>query len=84
MDGLGKDGTDGVFFKERLELLFGGGQFVGVGGEGREVTELAELFCKWIAEMFVVGGGEGAVAEAVVGAFEGDDVLFAGGEQGGF
>ena len=84
MDGLGEDGADGVFFEQRLDLLFGFGQFVGGCGVECEVAELAQLFFEWVTEMLAVGGGERAVAEAVVRTFKGDDAFFAGSEQGGF
>ena len=36
------------------------------------------------SKVFAMGGGERAIAEAVVGALKGDGAFFSSGEQGGF
>ena len=53
-------------------------------GKRHEVSKLAKLKVKRVAEEIAVGGVERAVAEAVIRALEGNDPALAGGQHRGF
>src|SRR5664280_2054383 len=63
---------------------FHGGQVGGFFWKRHEVSKLAKLKMKRVAEKIAVGGVERAVAEAMIRALEGNHPALAGGQHRGF
>ena len=80
---LEQDGTDFLFFEQCSDLLLERFQFGFLLGERNEMAEGLELAAEFATKVFEMRGVQGAVADAVIGAFERDDAGFASGEFGG-